>query len=122
MLKVILAPFVILLCLGGTIRISLAQPKIRQIKLNPKAFAAAQECLNWCWAAGAQMLAKSQGVDLHQEWFVERVYGPHLPCLPTFGSFEPIKKALTGKFTTSKGDQISLTGAYHYGPPTNPTG
>ena len=68
------------------------------------------------------MLAKSQGVELSQEWFVERVYGPTRPCLPTFGRFELIRKAITGKFQTAEGAWVTLTGAYNYGPPTNPAG
>ena len=89
---------------------------------NPDIIASAQKCKNWCWAAAAEMLARSQGVDIEQEFFVKKIYGPKLPCLPTFGSFEPIKRALKGTYKLSDGRTIELDGAYAYGIPTNPVG
>jgi hypothetical protein len=68
------------------------------------------------------MLAKSQGVDLPQEWFVQKVFGPTVPNIPTQGSFQPILQALTGTFKTRDGNTIRMRGAYHYGVPTDPTG
>jgi hypothetical protein len=95
---------------------------IHHEEIDAEPIAAAQKKTNWCWAAGCEMLAKSQGVDLPQEWFVEKVFGPALPNFPTGGSFEPIRQALTGKFKTEDGDTVKMTGAYHYGIPTDPSG
>jgi hypothetical protein len=100
-----------------------------------------QNCENWCWAASSEMLARSQGVmDVPQEEFVRRVYHqpppiipvithatadlyrPLLPCWPTFGSFEPIRQAITGVYPLPDGSAIYLTGAYHYGVPTDVAG
>jgi hypothetical protein len=100
-----------------------------------------QTCPNWCWAASSEMLARSQGVmDVPQEEFVRRIYHngqppipvithataaqyrPLLPCLPTFGSFEPIRQAITGVYPLPNGDSVYLSGAYHYGVPTNVAG
>ena len=94
----------------------------RHSAIDPEAIAAAQKCLNWCWAAGAEMLLRSQGVYIPQEELVARVYGPELPCLPTFGRFEPIRQAVTGTWTTSEGSTVQITGAYNDGLPTNPAG
>jgi hypothetical protein len=75
-----------------------------------------------------------QGIfNVPQEEFVRRIYAPHLPafptppaaalpCLPTFGSFEPIKQAIDGIYTRADGSQVALTGAYHYGVPTDVAG
>jgi len=68
------------------------------------------------------MLAKSQGVDLPQEWFVAKVFGPALPNFPTGGSFEPIREALTGTFEKRDGGRVRMRGAYYYGIPTDPAG
>src|SRR5437588_6747732 len=77
-------------------------------KINAPPIAAAQEKSNWCWAAGCEMLARSQGIKLTQSWFVTKVFGPSLPNFPTGGSFEPIRKALTGTYTTDAGENVTL--------------
>ncbi|ADB40810.1 hypothetical protein [Spirosoma linguale] len=99
-----------------------AAQQIYEAAIDPEPIAAAQRKTNWCWAAGCEMLAKSQGVEVPQEWFVERIFGPRLPNFPTGGSFEPIRRALTGTFETKDGETVRLRGAYHYGVPTDPAG
>src|SRR5947207_8191993 len=42
---------------------------LKSAEIDAEPIAAAQHKTNWCWAAGCEMLAKSQGVDLPQEWF-----------------------------------------------------
>jgi hypothetical protein len=96
-----------------------AQPVIHHVRIGNwqeiAAIVANQNCPNWCWAAASEMLVKSQGVcDIPQEEFVRRIYGPGLPCLPTFGSLEPIRVAITGVYDLPDGSQVALTGAYHY--------
>lgn len=95
---------------------------VQHKEINAEPIAAAQQKSNWCWAAGCEMLARSQGIKLTQSWFVTKVFGPSLPNFPTGGSFEPIRKALTGTYTTDAGKKVRLTAAYHYGVPTDPTG
>ena len=112
-----------------------AQPEIHEVRIeNVGLIVANQNCQNWCWAASSEMLARSQGIsNVPQEEFVRRIYAPHLPasptppasalpCLPTFGSFEPIKRAIEGVYTRPDGSQVALTGAYHYGVPTDVAG
>lgn len=95
---------------------------IHHMQLDQVAIAAAQQCVNWCWAAGAEMLIRSQRVKVSQADLVRKVYGPSAPCLPTFGRFEPIVRAITGTYETVDGDTISLTAAWNPGAPTNPAG
>jgi len=90
--------------------------------IDPEPIAADQKKSNWCWAAGCEMLARSQGIELTQSWFVTKVFGPSLPNFPTGGSFEPIRKALTGTYTTDAGKTVTLSAAYHHGVPTDPGG
>jgi hypothetical protein len=90
--------------------------------IDAEPIAAAQQKSNWCWAAGCEMLARSQGVELSQSWFVNKVFGPALPNFPTGGSFEPIRRALTGTYSTEGGETVKLAAAYHYGMPTDPAG
>lgn len=70
--------FVLLLALPTAAGV---QP-LRHSAIDPEAIAAAQNCPNWCWAAGAEMLLRSQGVYIPQEQLVARVFGPNLPCRP----------------------------------------
>ena len=104
-----------------------AQPVIHHVRIGNwqeiAAIVANQNCPNWCWAAASEMLVKSQGIcDIPQEEFVRRIYGPGLPCLPTFGSLEPIRVAITGVYDLPDGSQVALTGAYQYGVPTDVLG
>ena len=88
---------------------------------NPERIAAAQQCENWCWAAGAEMLLKSQGVDVRQDELVRRVYGSPA-CAPSFGRFDPILKAVSGTYDLPDGSRVEVSGAYHYGIPTDVNG
>ena len=102
-------------------------PKVRRsyhVQIpNPELIVANQNCQNWCWAASSEMLVRSQRVfNVSQEVFVQRIYGPALPCLPSFGSFEPIKQAIDGIYIRPDGSQVALTGTYHYGVPTDVAG
>ena len=96
-----------------------AQPEIHEVRIeNVELIVANQNCQNWCWAASSEMLARSQGIsNVPQEEFVRRIYAPHLPasptppasalpCLPTFGSFEPIKRAIEGVYTRPDGRRL----------------
>jgi len=96
-------------------------PGSHHLELPPQSIAADQHCPNWCWAASLQMLAKSQGIDLPQEWFVKKIYGPKLPCSPS-GSFENIQQAIDGVSEVVNGTTVTLSGAFHYGIPTDPAG
>ena len=129
---------------AGVITPVTAQPVIHNVRVGDweeiAAIVANQNCPNWCWAAASEMLVKSQGIfNVPQEEFVRRIYAPHLPgpvppaptvypfwhllpCLPTFGSFEPIRVAITGVYDAWDGSQVTLTGAYHYGVPTDVLG
>jgi SAM-dependent methyltransferase len=98
-----------------------AVPGSHHLELQPLSIAADQHCPNWCWAASLQMLAKSQGIDLPQEWFVKKIYGAKLPCLPS-GSFETIQQAIDGLSEVVNGTTVTLSGAFHYGIPTDPAG
>jgi len=89
---------------------------------NYVAIGVAQNCLNWCWAAGAAMLTRSQGINIPQEEFVRRIYGPSTPCLPTFGRLEPIVAALQGTYSDADGQPVTLRAAFNYGPPTDAFG
>jgi hypothetical protein len=99
-----------------------AAQQLRRASINPTPIAAGQKCPNWCWAAGAEMLLRSQRINIPQEQLVERVWGPTRPCRPTFGSFEPIRQAVSGTWKTAAGKTVHIVGAYHYGIPTNPAG
>jgi SAM-dependent methyltransferase len=96
-------------------------PGSHHLEMEPLSIAADQHCDNWCWAASLQMLAKSQGIDLAQEWFVKKIYGASLPCKPS-GSFENIQRAIEGVSEKVNGTTVTLSGAFHYGIPTNPAG
>jgi hypothetical protein len=119
---------------GGSLPLH-AQRPIYEVRIdNPGLIVANQNCQSWCWVASTEMLVRSQGIfNVPQEEFVRRIYAPDLPasptplasalpCLPTFGSFEPIKRAIEGIYTRADGSQVALTGAYHYGVPTDVLG
>ena len=99
------------------------RPLYRVELANYEAIAAGQHCSQWCWAAGCQMLAKSQGIDVLQERFVEKIFGPNLPCLPSGAASPdvllPIAQAITGTYIANNGQLVQLTAAYHLGIPTD---
>lgn len=101
---------------------SLAQGKRTADVEGFQHIAVGQNCPNWCWAAGAAMLARSQGVSIPQEHFVERIFGPGRPCLPTFGSFEPIARALRGTYRLAGGSTVAFNATYSYGLPSDVDG
>lgn len=79
--------------------------------------ATGQRCPNWCWAASAEMLVRSQGVGVRQEEFVRKIYGPSLPCWPS-GNFTNIVRAIDGTYPREGGGAVQLGAAYHLGAPT----
>lgn len=80
--------------------------------------ATGQRCRNWCWAASAEMLVRSQGVVVPQEAFVRKIFGPTMPCLPS-GNFDNIVRAISGTYPRKDGGTVNLTAAYNWGIPTN---
>ena len=134
-LKAFVGLFALLVVAFGVHPVARAQGPIQEVRIdNVELIVANQNCQNWCWAASSVMLVRSQGVfNVPQEEFVRRIYAPHLPasptppasvlpCLPTFGSFEPIRVAITDIYTRPDGSHVGLTGAYHYGEPTDVLG
>ena len=125
----------LMVAFGGGHAPAHADGPIQKVRIDKvELIVANQNCQNWCWAASSEMLVRSQGIfHVPQEEFVRRIYAPHLPasptppasvlpCLPTFGSFEPIKLAIEGIYTRPDGSHVGLTGAYHHGVPTDVAG
>jgi hypothetical protein len=98
---------------GGTLRCATVA--------NFTEIATGQRCRNWCWAAGAEMLVRSQGVVVRQEEFVRKIYGPALPCYPS-GNFDNIVKAIAGTYPKQGGGTVNLNAAYSWGIPTDTFG
>lgn len=120
--KCMLAVFLITLMSAG-----LQAQNIIEITIGDLQFindiATDQRCQSWCWAAGLEMLARSQQIDVPQEVFVQRIYGcsdPNNPmCCRTSGPLENVRYAITGQYVTRNGEPIGLSGAYNYGIPTD---
>jgi len=91
------------------------------LEMEPQKLAVSQHRPNWCWAATLEMLAKSQGIDLPQEFLAERIYGRKRSSLPC-GSFEMMQRAVDGVTVDVDGATLRLHGAFHYGVPANPAG
>jgi hypothetical protein len=82
------------------------------------AIAAGQNCLSWCWAASAAMLAISQGVSIPQEVFVARIFGSPPPCVPA-PNLQTIAVALTGTYQTVDGPVQLSAGFLNSLPPAS---
>lgn len=91
--------------------------------MDPKPIVALQKCDSWCWAAGLQMLCKSQGIDVDQEVFVKKIFGVNSegqpPCVMS-GPWANIKKAIDGTVGTVNGKTITLTSDVIEGIPQGP--
>jgi hypothetical protein len=58
---------------------------------------AEQPCGNWAWAAAMESILRRQRVELDQRYWVLKLNGG-LPCLPSAGSFEDLKRQIDGEY------------------------
>jgi hypothetical protein len=58
---------------------------------------AEQPCGNWAWAAAMESILRRQKVELDQRYWVLKLNGG-LPCLPSAGSFEDLKRQIDGEY------------------------
>lgn len=64
-----------------------------------------QECQQWCWAACIELAFRTQGLDVPQQVFVERIYGNSNTCRTASGP--QISQAATGQWENRNGDQVT---------------
>ena len=76
----------------------------------------AQETPSWCWAAAAQMLLRSQGVEMSQSEIVRRAYGD---TRQAGGKSPLIVQAISGAFTRNDGKTIRIEAHRSDGFPDN---
>lgn len=79
--------------------------------------AAGQQCPEWCWAASAEMLLSSQGINISQQVLVTRVFGT-VTCQPAPSVFT-IAGAMTGIYTEPDGSMVRITANANPFPPTD---
>src|SRR4051812_4378652 len=72
---------------------------------------AEQKCDNWALAAGLETTLRRQKVELDQRYWILKFNGG-LPCLPSAGSFENLKKQIDGEYTLPGPRKVRLEVRY----------
>jgi hypothetical protein len=79
---------------------------------------AEQPCGNWAWAAAMESILRRQKVELDQRYWVLKLNGG-LPCLPSAGSFEDLKRQIDGEYVLADHRHVRIEINYRESlPPT----
>ncbi|HXZ80613.1 MAG TPA: hypothetical protein VEG30_11825 [Terriglobales bacterium] len=85
---------------------------------DPPFFAAAQKCENWAWAAGVQTILKAQGVNIRQNYWIQKANAGEL-CVETPMDLGDIASVIDGDYVLDDGDKVHLDSRVAAGAPTD---
>jgi len=77
-----------------------------------------QNCLNWAFAAGLEMLLKRHNVPLNQTYWVQRLNGGNV-CIDQLPGIDELKRVMNKEFTLDDGRHVRLEAQFVPGPPVN---
>jgi hypothetical protein len=85
---------------------------VETVDLKP----AAKSCENWSWVAGISDMAAAQGVQIDQQYMVDRLYGGSV-CLPSAGDPSDLAQRISHDYVLPDGQKFQFAAQFTPGAP-----